>query len=452
MVKGLLKSGKTFGAALIIAATVTAAAPAQAQIITTVAGDGSGAYAGDGGPATAASIHNAYNITPDHSGNLLIADYANYCIRKVTPAGIITTIAGNGTLGYSGDGGPATAAQLNCPACIAIDAAGNLYIADMMNSAIRKINTAGIISTVAGNGARGYSGDGGPATAASICFVYNLIVDAAGNLYLPDEANSVVRKVSAAGIITTIAGCGVDGNDGDGGQATAAKLSEPWSVALDATGNLFIADLNAEVIRKVTPAGVISTIAGNGVEGYSGDGGPATAAAISNPTCIITDRAGNVYIDDYNNSRIRKVTPAGVITTVVGTGVAGFSGDGGAATDCQLDFPTGIAFDASENMYISDLINERVRKVNLAALGVNQATANETKISVFPNPNKGVFTVALPGNTSTATVTVFDMNGKTVAVKTTTEASLNVDLSGYPTGLYLVNVNDNFGQLITVNN
>ena len=410
------------------------------QIITSVAGTGMGGYAGDGGPALSAEIHNAYNITPDASGNLYIADYANYRVRKVSPTGVITTVAGNGTLGYSGDGGQATDAQLNCPACVAIDSHGNLYIADMMNSCIRKITPAGIISTVVGNGTRGYSGDGGPATAAQICFVYNVVVDAADNIYIPDEAYSVVRKVNAAGIISTIAGNGTNGNSGDGGPATAAQLSEPWSVALDNSGNVLILDLNANVVRKVNSAGIISTIAGiGGPEGYSGDGGPATAAQIAGATCIIVDHADNIYIADYDNSRIRKINAAGIITTVVGTGTRDFAGDGGLATAADINFPTGIALDASNNLYISDLINERIRKVAMGTTSVVNLSTQDESIKVFPNPNNGNFTLQVPG-TSTANITITDFAGRTVATRTSDLKTIAFDISTYAPGAYILNV------------
>jgi hypothetical protein len=256
-------------------------------VVTTVAGNGTGGFSGDGGPATAAQLFDSRGVTVDAYGNLFIADAGNHRIRKVSAAtGQISTIAGTGTPGYSGDGGPATAARLNYPTGVIVDAAGDLFIADSDNHVVREINAAtGKISTIAGNGTSGYSGDGGPATAAQLnsFWAQGIALDAAGNLFIADSNNFVVRKVSASGVITTVAGTGTFGYSGDGGPATAAELGVPEGLALDAAGNLFIADGNDEVIREVHTNGVITTVAGNGSEGNSGDGGAATAAKLGFP-------------------------------------------------------------------------------------------------------------------------------------------------------------------------
>jgi len=331
--------------------------------IATVAGNGSYKFSGDGGPGTAASLNYPLGVAVDAVGNLYIGDQDNNRIRKVTPAGIITTAAGNGQRGYSGDGGPATAASLNFPWGVAVDAAGNLYIVDYWNHRIRKITPGGTISTVAGNGRYGYSGDGGPATAASLNFAWGVAVDAAGNLYIADGSNDRIRKVALGETITTVAGNGQRGYSGDGGPATAASLNGPAGVAVDAAGNLYIADYSNNRIRKVTPGGTITTVAGNGVRQYSGDGGPATAASLSSPSGVAVDAAGNLYIADNGNIRIRKVTPGGTITTVAGNGVQGYSGDGGPATSAALNGPNSVVADAAGNLYIADTRNDRIRKV-----------------------------------------------------------------------------------------
>ncbi len=331
-------------------------------IITTVAGGGSNSP-GDGGPATSANISTPYGLAFDAAGNLYIATSASR-VRMVTPSGVISTFAGTGVNGFSGDGGPAASAQFSTPHGLAFDSAGNLYVGDAFNYRVRKISSSGIINTYAGNGTCcSNSGDGGPATSASIQYSYGLAFDAAGNLDIAD-ASDRIRQVSPAGIITTVAGNGNYGFSGDGGSATSASLSSAYGVALDSAGNVYIADENNSRIRKISPSGIISTFAGNGTVSYSGDNGPAINSQLAFPRGITADSAGNYYFADYYNQRVRKIAAAGTITTVAGTGVAGFSGDGGAAASAQLSYPSGVALDASGNLYIADTSNERIRKVD----------------------------------------------------------------------------------------
>jgi prepilin-type N-terminal cleavage/methylation domain-containing protein len=319
----------------------------MAGIITTFVGNGTGGYSGDGGPATSANLFYPYGVAVDSSGNLYIADYYNNRIRMVTAStGIITTVAGNGTEGYSGDGGPATSAELNNPTKSAVDSSGNLYIADYGNQRVRMVTAStGIITTVAGNGTAGYSGDGGAATSAELWGPYGVAVDSSGNLYIVEIWNFRIRKVTAStGIITTVAGNGTSGYSGDNGAATSAELWTPYGVAVDSSGNLYIADYGNNRIRKVTAStGIITTIAGNGTAGYSGDGGPATSAKLHSPTGSAVDSSGNLYISEYGNNRIRKVTASGTICTVAGNGTSGYSGDNGAATSAELHTPSDIA-------------------------------------------------------------------------------------------------------------
>src|ERR1035437_4513209 len=322
-------------------------------VITTVAGGGFGL--GDNGPATSAQLGFPDGVAVDSAANLYIADPGSERVRKVSN-GVITTVAGNGTQGFSGDNGPPTIAQLNGPSGVAVDAAGSLYIADTYNQLGRKVSN-GVITTVAGNGTQGFSGDNGPATSAQLGFPEGLAVDSAGSLYIADQENNRIRKVSN-GVITTVAGGGTSGL-GDNGPATSAQLT-PSGVAADSAGNLYIADTGNIRIRKVSN-GVITTVAGGG--SFLGDNGPATSAQLVNPLGVAVDSAGNLYIGDSYHYRIRKVSN-GVITTVAGNGTPGFSGDNGPATSAQVSVPEGVALDAAGNLYIPDAGNNRIRKVS----------------------------------------------------------------------------------------
>jgi sugar lactone lactonase YvrE len=336
----------------------------KAQTIKTVAGNGNYGYSGDGGSATATALNYPSGVAVDASGNLFIADYHNNRIRKVSTSGVITTVAGNGTFGYIGDGGSATSAELNYPYGMAVDASGNLFIADTDNSRIRKVSTSGIITTVAGNGNYWYSGDGGSAIYAELNQPSGVAVDDSGNLFIADQRNNVIRKVSTSGIITTVAGNGTYGYSGDGGSADSAELAEPSGVVVvDASGNLFIADNGNVRIRKVSTSGIITTVAGNGTGGYSGDGGSADSAELGGPASVAVDASGNLFIADEGTNVIRKVSTTGIITTVAGNGTFGFSGDGGSAASAELYGPSGVAVDASGNLFIADYNNSRIREV-----------------------------------------------------------------------------------------
>ena len=364
-------------------------------IIGTVAGNGKSGFSGDGGPATSASLDGPSGVAVDAAGNLYIADSTssysggNNRIRKVSPSGIISTVAGNGTAGFSGDGGLATNASLNVPSGIAVDAADNLYIADARNNRVRRVAPSGIISTVAGGGS-GFPGGNGPATSASLSWPSSVAVDAAGNLYITDQGNGRIRKVSPSGMISTAAGSGQGGFTGDGGPATLASLWRPTGVAVDAAGSLYIADQLNNRIRKVSPSGIISTLAGNGGSKSLGDGGPATSAVLKSPQGVAADAAGNLYIADSANNRARKVDPSGTITTVAGNGVGGFSGDGGPATAASLYGPAGVAVDAAANLYVADgQINGRIRKVSLSGIIATVAGGGPLPVSGYPSPGDG---------------------------------------------------------------
>jgi cysteine-rich repeat protein len=355
---------------------------AATSLITTVAGrgpimeGGPGGFSGDGGAATSAELYSPTGVAVDGLGTIHFADNQNHRIRRVDAmTGILTTVAGTGATESSGDGGAATSARIVGPASVAIDGLGAVLFADTNNHRIRRVDaTTGVLTTVAGNGARGPAGDGGAATSAQLYLPWGVEVDGLGSVYIADTFNERIRRVDATtGILTTVTGTGticpltVPPNPcGDGGAATSAQLRNPHDVAVDGLGAFYIADTYNDRIRRVDPTtGILTTVAGIGTEGYNGDGGAATSAQLNFPTGIVIDGQGTVYIADSANDRIRRVDAVtGVITTVAGTGTSGFSGDGGAATSAQLDDPTGIAVDGLGTLYIADFNNHRIRRVD----------------------------------------------------------------------------------------
>jgi sugar lactone lactonase YvrE len=341
----------------------------SAGIISTYAGDGETTYSGDGGPAALAQFDNPNSAQVDPAGNVYVADSANCRIRKVSATGAISTVAGNGTCGYSGDGGPATAAELNYPSDVALDSQGNLYIADTDNFVVRRISAGGTISTFAGNGTYGYSGDGGPAAGAQFAAIYALALDSIGDVYISDPSNSAVRMVSASGMVSTV----------PGPIPTPTTVYDPTGLALDSTGNLYVTDTANGAVLKISTGGTISTIAGTGCCGYSGDGGPATAAALNYPSRIAFDPAGNLLIADSFNNVIRRISGNGIISTIAGSGIAGYSGDGGLATGAQLSTPYGITLGQNGTIYIEDSNNNSIRELTpCPQLSTTSAFADST--------------------------------------------------------------------------
>jgi streptogramin lyase len=341
------------------------------NLITTIAGNGTAGFAGDGGIATTGKVNFPYGVAADGAGNVFIVDSSsdnfpfyppsNYRIRKVNTNGVMTTVAGNGQLGFSGDGGAATNARLNTSYGIAVDGMGNLFIADTYNNRIRKVDTNGIITTVAGKSSSGFSGDGGAATNARLYYPYGVMVDTNGNLFIADTYNNRIRKVDTNGVITTVAGKSSSGFSGDCGAATNANLYRPQSVAMDGNGNLFIADAYNYRVRQVDVYEVITTIAGNGSTSFSGDNGVATNAGM-NPFGVSVDGYGDVLIADRSNNRIRRVDPYGIVTTVAGTNGSGFNGDGVNATNATLNYVCGVAMDSFGRILIADTGNNRIRR------------------------------------------------------------------------------------------
>ena len=324
---------------------------------------GTTGFGGDGGAATAARLSSPKGIAVDAAGNVYISDTENHRIRKVTTDGIIKTIAGTSLLGFSGDGKPAVGAQLNSPVGIASDGPGNLYVADQSNYRVRKISVTGIISTIAGDGSPGNTGNGGAATMARINSVAGMNIDANGNVYFTDTGVSTVRMVTPGGLIRLVAGNGTYGGNGDGGPAASAQLANPTGVAIDASNSVYIADKDNHRIRKVDPAiNKMSTIAG--ATHFSGDGGQAAGAIMHYPFGVLVDRSGSILVSDTFNHRIRKISVAGVITTIAGTGERGTTGDGGPAVLATLRYPQYLTQDAAGNTYFSDNANSVVRKIN----------------------------------------------------------------------------------------
>ncbi len=342
------------------------------QGISTVAGTGTAGYSGDGGLATEAQLNYPRSLALAPDGSLYIADMYNHRIRRVGPGGIITTVAGTSYAGYSGDGGLATEAQLNYPNGVTLAPDGSLYIADWYNHCIRRVGPGGIITTVAGTGYAGYSGDDGSATEAQLYAPYGVAVSPDGSLYIADKVNNRIRRVGPDGIITTVAGTGYYGYSGDGGLATEAGLRDPCGLAVAPDGSLYIADFSSHNVRRVGPDGIITTVAGTGYPGYSGDGGLATEARLLVPYDIAVAPDGSLYIADSGNFRIRRVGPDGIITTVAGKGTRGYSGDGGPANDAQLKDPCAVAV-APAYLYIADCTNFRIRQVTTSWPGFSAA-------------------------------------------------------------------------------
>lgn len=400
MIKYYLHTSRQMVCLFIVAFAFGLSYQSQAQVINTIAGSGTRGYNGEGSPATLKHLKDPFGIAVDASENVYFADRDNNCIRKITPSGTISTIAGDATLPALGaaSGIPATDARFNSPYGVHIDAAQNIYISDAGNGVVRKIDAVtNIITTIAGNSpSPSYSGDGGQATNAGLSYPTAVAVDAAGNVFIADYSNYVVRKVDPSGIITTVAGSNVFasiGGEGDGGPATAAKLSNVYSVVVDAAGNLFIADYNYSRIRKVNTSGIISTFATFGLDRVTG---------------MTIDANDTLYVA-HNGGRIVKISPVGVKTVIAGSGITGFRGDGGSPVAAEFNNPSCVALGPTGNIYITDLVNQRIRAITfpIVTIGPITGTMNLCRgaTTTLTNTTAGGTWSSL--NNSVATIDIF---------------------------------------------
>lgn len=396
------------------------------QIINTIAGTGTLGYSGNGGSALSAQLYGAVHAVPDTAGNYYIVEWSNHIIRKVNAAGIIDVFAGTSVAGYSGDGGPANLAQLTYPMGLAIDDTGNVYIADGNNSVVRKVNVAGIISTAVGTGTYGYSGDGGLAIAAQIGVPAGLSFDAKGNLYIVDMVNNAVRKVRPDGIISTL----------------ATNLLYPTGIAVDTKYNVYVCNTAGQQIIKYDTLGNNTVYAGTGAWGYSGDNGPAVSAqlnlpsytAIEPPINIGVDKLGQVYIPDWLNHRVRMIDTMGIIRTIAGTGVGGFSGDGGLATLAKISGPTGVSVDNQGSIFIADYSNYRIRKIQMPnSINDNLGSNN---FYIYPMPVNDLLTIHATFNGKACVFELFDLLGHRIEMINLTGPT-EISISHIQDGIYL---------------
>ena len=400
----------------------------QAQIITTLAGDGTRGYGGDGNLAAYCRMNAAVAIAVDRVGNIYLCDQANNRVRKIDAFGIIRTFAGTGVPGMSGDGGLATKARVSEPGGIAVDFTGNVYISDTRNNRIRKVDTGGIITTIAGNGVAGFSGDDSVAVRGQMSSPGGLKIDKDGNIYFADTYNNRIRRVDAVtGVMTTIAGKGPGSYTGDNGPATAATMNLPQDVAVDKIGNVFFTDRVSQCVRMIDTSGIIRRLAGNGLPGFGGDEGIPFKSQLNEPFGIAMDSKGNMYVSDMRNNRVRKVDTLGVISTIAGMGIQASTGDGGLAGDATLSFPSGIAVDTAGTLFVGQS-DGHIRYIYVSETGTDS-------IGIFPNPCREVTNVVLSSKyEELATIQIINTSGrivKTIVGPTNRVISVKLDAAGF---------------------
>lgn len=411
------------------------------QIITTFCGNGIHAVSTDGSPATATSMYGAGGGTFDDAGNYYFSQgISNPRIYKINTVGIINTVAGSGTSGFSGDNGPATLAQLKAPNPPAVDKFGNIFIPDGNNNRIRKVDVStGIITTIAGTGMPGFSGDGGPATSAMLSVPSSIIFDKYGTLYFADAGNGRVRKIDGSGNIFTIAGTVGSGDSGDNGPATSAHINGVLSIAFDNSDNLILAINGANRIRKINTAGVITTIAGNGSYIYNGDGIPATNAQFD-PWWIAIDKYDNIFVPDHYNNRVRRIDKFGLIHDFAGTGVAGYNGDNILANMAQLNWPETVAIDSCGNVYVADNLNARIRKISFPHCNYLAVETLRPQILSTPYPNPTFSTLHIDGIENPCTYHVLNIIGYSAMQGMLNAGNNELSLRSLPPGIYLLEI------------
>jgi len=411
---------------------------ARAQTITTIAGNGTVGFTGEGSPAISAEFGGPCGVATDKLGNIYIADWANNVVQKIDNTGILTRFAGSGVIGSGGDGGPATAAELALflSVGIAVDTAGNVFFAN--GSDVRKVNTSGIISTVVGTGSYGSSGDGGPASAAELKSVTGICFDKLGNLYIADQQGSKIRKVNVTGSISTFAGT-TFGFSGDGGPATDAQLKSPVGIVADDIGNIYFTDPDEGRIRKIDTSGIINAVAGISTAGITTCQGCSTSELqIYGCEGLAIDHNNNLYVSVLVYNVVHKITTDGKAYTVAGTGASGYNGDNIAATTAELTAPSMICLDNNSNLLIADKNNHRIRKVDGSITAVRQVPVTVPQLSVYPNPvthNQFTCTITTATNEQ-ASIIITDILGQVLYTSSATTNKASVITLKAPPGLY----------------